>query len=349
MGGGLPTGVTRVRLVRPILTPEMSTTSAATERAFDILVVGEVNPDVIVSDPDPRPVFGQVERTVREIRLTIGSSSVIMACAAARLGLRVAIVGVVGDDVFGRFMVDAMRERGLDVSAIRVDPAIPTGASVILSDDRDRAILTASGTIGAATVEDVSPALLARARHLHIGSWFLQAGLHPGAAGLLAAARDAGVTTSIDPNWDPAERWDSGLSALLPVLDLVFPNEAEATGIAGTADVEAAAVAVARLGADGRGEGPLVIVKRGREGALLASADGVIERVTAYPVDAVDATGAGDAFDAGFLAGWLEGRSSADALRLAAICGALSTRAVGGTEAQPARAELDAAWAAWTP
>ena len=325
----------------------MPTTSAATERAFDILVVGEVNPDVIVSDPDPRPVFGQVERLVRDIHLTIGSSSVIMACAAARLGLRVAIVGVVGDDVFGRFMVEAMRDRGMDVSAVRVDPDTPTGASVILSNGRDRAILTSHGTIRAATADDVPASLLARARHLHIGSWFLQSGLHPGALGLLAAARDAGVTTSLDPNWDPDERWDSGLRDLLPGLDLVFPNDAEVTAIAGIDEVEAAAVAVARLGSDGRGGGPLVVVKRGRDGALLASGEGVLERVSAYPVDAVDATGAGDAFDAGFLAGWLAGRSNADALRLAAISGAMSTRAVGGTESQATRAEVDAALAAW--
>ncbi len=325
----------------------MRTPPAATERPLDILVIGEVNPDVIVSDPDPRPAFGQVERLVREIHLTIGSSSVIMACAAARLGLRVAIVGVVGEDVFGRFMVDAMRGHGLDVSAVRVDPDAPTGASVVLSDGRDRAILTARGTIGSLTAEDVSPALLARARHLHIGSWFLQSGLRPGVRGLLAAARDAGLTTSLDPNWDPDERWDSGLRDLLPGLDVVFPNDAEAIAIGGADDVEAAAVALARAGADGRGGGPLVVVKRGREGAFIASADGVVESVGAYPVDAADTTGAGDAFDAGFLAGWLEGRSQADTLRLAAISGALSTRAVGGTEGLASRADLDAALAGW--
>ncbi len=324
-------------------------TSAATERAFDILVVGEVNPDIIVSDPDPRPVFGQVERVVSGIHLTIGSSSVIMACAAARLGLRVAIVGVVGDDVFGRFMLEAMRDRGLDVSAVRVDPHTPTGASVILSNGRDRAIFTAPGTIGAVTAHDVPDSLLARARHLHIGSWFLQSGLHPGAAGLLAAARDAGLTTSIDPNWDPAERWDSGLRALLSGVDLVFPNEAEAIAIAGIDDVEAAAVAIAGLGTDSRGGGPLVVVKRGRGGALVASMHGVLDRVSAYPVDAVDTTGAGDAFDAGFLAAWLDASSDTEALRMAAISGAMSTRAVGGTESQATRPEIDTAMAAWPP
>ena len=107
----------------------------------------------------------------------------------------------------------------------------------------------------------------------------------------------------------------------------MFPNEAEATAIAGIDDVEAAAVAMARLGADSRGGGPLVVVKRGRDGALVASTHGVLERVGAYPVDAVDTTGAGDAFDAGFLAAWLEASSDADALRMAAISGAMSTRA----------------------
>ncbi len=349
MGGGLPTRRARARLVHPILTPEMRTTSNASEREFDILVVGEVNPDVIVGDSDPRPVFGQAERLVREIRLTIGSSSVITACAAARFGLRVAVVGVVGDDVFGRFMVESMRDHGLDVSGLRVDPATPTGASVILSNGTDRAILTARGTIGAVTAEDVPPGLLARARHLHIGSWFLQSGLEAGVLGLLAAARDAGVTTSLDPNWDPEERWGSGLRELLPELDLVFPNDAEAMGIAGKDDVEAAAVDLARAGSDGRGEGLLVVVKRGSDGAFVASVDGVIERLGAYPVDAVDTTGAGDAFDAGFLAGWLEGRSAGDALRMAAISGALSTRAVGGTAGQASRAEVDAALAGWAP
>jgi sugar/nucleoside kinase (ribokinase family) len=127
----------------------------------------------------------------------------------------------------------------------------------------------------------------------------------------------------------------------------VLPNGAEATAIAGIDDVEAAAVALARRGTDAQGRGPLVVVKRGRDGAIVASADGVVERVDAYPATATDTTGAGDAFDAGFLAGWLEGRSTADALRLAAIGGALSTRALGGTDGLASRAELDTVVAGW--
>ena len=183
-----------------------------------------------------------------------GAARSIMACGAARLGLRVAIVGVVGDDVFGRFMLDAMRDRGVDVSAVRVDPGTPTGATVILSNGRDRAILTAPGTIGAVTADDVPAGLLARARHLHIGSWFLQAGLQPGAGGLLAAARGAGLTTSIDPNWDPDGRLGLGpAGAAVRARPGASPTRPRLTAIAGIDDVEAAAVAMARLGADGTG------------------------------------------------------------------------------------------------
>lgn len=313
-------------------------------RSLDLLVVGEVNPDLIVSDPDPRPAFGQAERLVREIRLTIGSSSAITACAAARLGLRVAMVGVVGDDVFGRFMTEALRERGVDVSGIRVTDQQPTGASVVLSDGNDRAILTARGTIGAVGVQDVPLGLLERARHLHIGSWFLQDGLRPEAPALLARAHEARVTTSLDPNWDPAGGWDSGLRELLPALDVLFLNDVEVTRIAGMDGVEAAAVALAGLGA---GSGILVAVKCGPDGALLASAEGIVARVGAYPVDALDTTGAGDTFDAAFLAALLDGAAPLDALRAAAVAGALATTSLGGTDGQPSATELDSALRTW--
>ena len=319
-------------------------------RPLDLLVVGEVNPDVIVSDRDPRPVFGQAERLVREIRLTIGSSPAITACAAARLGLRVAMVGVVGDDVFGRFMTAALRDRGVDVSAIRVTADLPTGASVVLSDGLDRAMLTARGTIGAVTAKDVAAGLLERARHLHIGSWFLQDGLRPDAAALLARAREVGVTTSLDPNWDPAGDWDAGLRHLLPVLDLLFLNEVELRRIVGIDGLDVAAEELARLGREGGGggrSGPLVAVKCGADGALVASAEGVLARVGAYPVDAIDTTGAGDTFDAGFLSAWLDGASPRDALRAGAVAGALATTSLGGTDGQPDAETLRAALGSW--
>ena len=316
--------------------------SASSDRALDLLVIGEINADVVVSDPDPVPVFGQAERVVASIRLVPGSSSVITAAGAARLGLRVAMVGVVGDDALGRFMLEAMADLGIDVSACRVATARPTGASVILGSASDRAILTATGTIADVRAADVPPSLLARARHVHVGSYFLQPGLAAEVPVLFRAAHAAGATTSIDPNWDPSGSWDSGFMAAAAEADLLLPNAAEARALGGADDVEAAAM----LLASAAGSVPrTVVVKLGAEGALGIAAGGAPVRVAALPVVPLDTTGAGDSFDAGFIAGWLEGSTLEAALRLAVACGSLSTRAAGGTAGQPTRLEAAAALA----
>src|SRR5438132_7658425 len=147
-------------------------------RDLDLVVIGDVNPDVVVRDAEP--AFGQHEEIVSSIELTIGGSASIMAAAAARLGLRVALVGVVGDDPFGRFMLAEIAQRGVDVETCRVDPRLPTGATVILTRSEDRAILTARGTIAAVGADDIPVELLRRARHIHVASYFLLDGLRAG-------------------------------------------------------------------------------------------------------------------------------------------------------------------------
>lgn len=304
---------------------------------FDIVVLGDCNPDLVLSGDDVVPQFGQVERLVEGAELTIGGSGGIMAAGAARLGLRTAFVGVVGEDLFGSFMRDALSQRGVDTHAIVVDASARTGLTVILSRPGDRAILTFPGTIAALSPDGAVPELIARSRHVHVASYFLQTSLIPGLAALFARARDAGASTSVDPNWDPAERWDGGLRQLLALTDLFLPNAEEATRIARRDDPADAARSLARLG-------PLVAVKLGAEGALAATADGELVRA-ASPAgsEPVDTVGAGDSFDAGVLAGLLGGWSLERSLTLGCACGALSTRAVGGTTAQPTLEEALAA------
>ena len=306
-------------------------------RDLDILVLGEINPDVIVRAADPTPAFGQVERFVDSIDLVVGSSSVIFACGAARLGLKVAFVGVVGDDPMGRFMLDALRLRGINIEGCRVDRDVPTGASVILTTGTDRAILTAPGTVPLLRDEDIPEALVARARHLHVGSVFMLDALRPRLAARLAAARRAGLTTSADCNWDPRETWDGGLWDILRETDVFLPNAAEATRIAGIDDVEAAARTLAAAGPR------VVAVKCGADGAIAVTRDGRLTRIASLAVDAVDTTGAGDSFDAGFIAAFLAGRSVRHCLALGVAAGALSTLQVGGAAAQPTLPEAEAA------
>jgi sugar/nucleoside kinase (ribokinase family) len=301
---------------------------------LDLLVLGDANPDLVLSG-DVEPAFGQAEKLVEGSTLTIGGSGAIMACAAVRLGLRTAFVGVVGDDAFGRFMLETLAERGVDVSGCPVDPHRPTGLSVILSRGEDRAILTSTGTIPDLRGELVDPDLLASTRHVHVSSYFLQRGLRHDLPELFDEAHRAVASTSVDPNWDPLGRWDHGLLELLGRTDCFFPNSSEARAITGLDDVDVAAEALAERGA-------VVAVKFGQGGGLAMWGDEVA-RSEAIPAEVVDTTGAGDSFDAGFLRGRLDGWPLERCLALAVACGSLSTRAVGGTGAQPTLEEAVAA------
>jgi sugar/nucleoside kinase (ribokinase family) len=305
---------------------------------LDLLVLGDCNPDLVLRGPDLHPRFGQAEQPVDEARLAIGGSGAITACGAARLGLRTALVGVVGDDVLGHWLLEELAGRGVDVGGCVVDRVRPTGMTVVLSEPGDRAMFTAVGTVAALRAEQIDPDLRRAARHLHVSSYYLQNALRPSLAGLFRKARLDGRSTSLDPNWDPAEAWDTGLGALLPHTDCLLPNGEEAVRIAavvaraGTGGVEAAATALAAAG-------PLVVVKLGPAGAVAAAPDrrGPVVRASVPSMAAAveDTTGAGDSFDAGFLFGHLSGWPLERALALACACGTLSTRGLSGTAAQP--------------
>ncbi len=292
---------------------------------FDILVAGEINPDLILSG-NVIPEFGQAEKLVDHATLAVGSSSAIFACGAARLGLRVAFIGVCGDDVFGRFMLDEMAKRNVDVSNIIIHPKEQTGLSVILNQDADRAILTHPGLIAALKESDISDALLSSARHLHVASYFLQTALQPDLPKLFSRAHSLGLTTSLDTNWDPSNEW-CGFDDLLSQVDVFLPNENEAKAIARTEDVDMALMHLALTS-------KLVAVKRGADGASAQMKENSIS-VSSIPVKVIDTVGAGDTFDAGFLFGYLNQWEIKKSLRLAVVCGALSTQSAGGTMGQP--------------
>jgi sugar/nucleoside kinase (ribokinase family) len=292
---------------------------------FDILVAGEINPDLILTG-DVVPRFEQIEQRLDRALLTIGSSSAIFACGAARLGLKTAFIGVCGDDVFGHFMLEALQGRGVDTSSVIVRPGQVTGLSVILVGAPDRAILTLPGLIPELRAADISDALLRQARHLHVASYFLQAGLQPDLAGLFQRARELGLTTSLDTNYDPSEQWAS-LDRLLALTNVFLPNAREAVLLSGETDVEHAARKLA-------GQAETVAVKLGPDGAL-GVRQGQLARAPSIPVKLVDAVGAGDSFDAGFLYAYLNNWDLQRSLQLGCACGGLSVQQAGGTDGQP--------------
>jgi sugar/nucleoside kinase (ribokinase family) len=298
---------------------------------LDLLILGDANPDLVLTG-DVEPSFGQTERLVDAARLTIGGSGAIVATGASRLGLRVGFCGVVGDDPFGRFLRDELERHDVDVGGLVVDPDRPTGVTVVLARPNDRAILTHAGTIADLRTDLIDPARLELARHVHVSSFFLQKSLAPELPALFGRARAGGATTSIDPNWDPSERWDGGLRDLLGHTDVFLPNAAEATRIAHVAELDDAVLVLAERAG-------VVVTKDGADGALAAHGERLVH-AAAPTIDALDTTGAGDAFDAGYLASMLAGDPLERSLAIANACGALSTRAVGGVDAQPTMDEV---------
>lgn len=303
-------------------------TRSSPARDLDLLVLGDCNPDVMVLGEDLEPAFGQQEKLVDGMSLVIGGSASIMAVAAARLGLRVALIAAIGADAAGEFMLGQLAAEGVDTTAMVIRPEQATAMTVVLSRGSDRASLTAVGAMPTLSAADVPAGLLARSRHLHVSSYFLlERSLGPDLAGLFAAARAAGTSTSLDTNWDPAGRWgDRQLAGILRATDVLLPNEAEALRISESGTL---GDAVAALAADGT----RLVVKRGESGALSADADQwhAVSAPAELPGDYVDATGAGDCCDAGIVAGLLDGLDLPSSAALGCAVGAASTRAAGGT------------------
>ena len=297
-----------------------------------VLVVGEINPDLILKG-DTFPTAGK-EILVDDFVMTLGSASAICAMGLARLGDPVSFVGKVGADPWGAYCVETMAAAGIDVSRVVHDPALKTGVTVSITSSRDRALVSFIGAIGALRAADVAERDFAGARHLHVSSYFLQQGLRPGCRELFARARAAGLTTSLDPGFDPSERWAGDLRETLAEVDLFFPNEVEIRAIT---RADAVPEALRRL-AGGRTR---TIAKLGAQGCATLADDGRMLQVPSYPVEAVDTTGAGDSFNAGFLHAWLARRPLEECLRWGAACGSLSTRGLGGTARQASAEEVE--------
>ncbi len=289
---------------------------------FDVLVVGDANPDLLLRG-DVRPRFGQQEQLLTGADLVLGGSAAITATGCARLGLRTALLTAVGDDFFGALVREKLRARDVHLIGVSAE-GVPTGLTVVLNEPDDRSMLTLPGTIAALRPEDVTDELLGRTRHVHVASLYLQPALAAGLAPVFARARQKGVTTSLDTNWDPAGKW-AWMPEILPHTDFFLPNAAELDAIT-----------------QGGGAGSLtatVVMKDGARGARAWWPGGECS-APSVPVEVVDAVGAGDSFNAGFLAAHLTGRPIGEAVAWAAIAGSLSTRAAGGTEAQARPEEI---------
>jgi len=297
-------------------------------KKYDIVTFGDLCVDFLMTGEDVTPEFGQVEKIVEDYFLEMGGSCSIFACQAAKLGLRVAILGKVGKDQFGELILNRMQESGVDTQYVEVDPGLKTGCGIALcKSDGDRAIMTYMGTINVLTEGDVRDDWLGMARHLHHGSYYLHTGLRPGIPNIFRRARALGLTISLDTNWDPEEGWGTGLEEVIRMVDVFLPNEQEALRIANVSNLGEAVRRLHGLGSK------LVAVKQGAKGAMVSDGK-TIQHCAVEAVTGGDSVGAGDSFDAGFLAGWLHGLPLEKALRIGCACGRSVASQVGGVKGQ---------------
>jgi sugar/nucleoside kinase (ribokinase family) len=297
---------------------------------FDVALVADLCADMLFRG-EARPVYGQVEQFVDDYEIELGGSAAIFASQFTRLGGRVALHGVVGEDLLGRFLIERIAALGISTEHLSTTARSKTPVGLGLLAQNDRAMLTHKGCLHEVTVDFVQrSAVLTAARHLHIAGYFLLEELQPHWPTLLAALEGHGVTVSLDTNWAPLGDWGS-VRAVLPYVDVFLPNEGEALHISGKDDLDEAGRWLA-------GVTGLTVIKCGAQGAVAFSGDERRQFAVPQPLlddlRIVDTTGAGDNFDAGFIFAWLQGEELADCVALGMKCATASLGAIGGIEGQ---------------
>ena len=303
-------------------------------RPYDIIALGELNVDLLLNRIGGFPEVGK-EIFAKDMTLTLGSSTAIFAANAASLGAKVAFLGMVGRDNFGDLVRNSLAERGVDTSLLIESESAATGLTAILNYGNDRANVTYPGVMSKMGVKDIDPELLKKARHVHISSIFLQEQLHKDLLPIVKLVKECGCTVSMDVQWDPDEKWEFDYKEILPYVDVFLPNETEIQCLTGTDSVnKALEVFGDSLNA--------AVVKMGTQGSLLVRKDGTRRMLPALlNQEVVDAIGAGDSFNAGFIYGYVKGLPLERCQELGNLTGAINTTAAGGTGAFRTREDVE--------
>lgn len=295
------------------------------EKEFDIIVVGELNVDLILNGIQKFPEVGK-EVLADHMALTLGSSSAIFASNISSLGARVAFIGKIGSDIFGELVLKSLRENGVDVSMIKSLPDVGTGATIVLNVEEDRANTTYPGAMNLLTLDDIPPSYLERGKHVHFSSYFLQPGMRNGLGEMFRTAQGLGLSTSFDMQWDPLEAWDLPVEEILPHVNVFLPNEQELLFLTGETNLEKAIEHIGEFS-------DILAIKQGNRGSTIVSNKRITRREAFINHSVVDAIGAGDSFNAGFIYKYIKGESVAACQEYGNLTGAVSTTAAGGITA----------------
>jgi sugar/nucleoside kinase (ribokinase family) len=306
------------------MTPPALTAEKKKTRRFDVTLAGDANLDILLYGL-PENLPAERELLAGGMAIRPGGSAAITAHNLAALGNSVGLITTAAGDLLGKLCQAELGEAGVDLSRCVPVKQVQTGVTVLLQHEHRRHMFTYPGATYHLSHSDLDLEYLADAHHFHMASYYLQQALTPQIPELFASLKQAGLTISLDPNDDPEQKWDRCILESLPFLDVLMPNEREACLLAGEPDLDKA---IAKL----RTLVPLLVVKRGINGAS-AYQGSQFWHASSRPVEVVDAVGAGDSFNAGFLHAWLRGWPIERALACGNLAGAWSTTASGGTSA----------------
>jgi len=266
------------------------------------------------------------EMIADEMDMCLGSSSAIMAANSAAMGVDTTFCGVVGADYFGDFIMRELERKSVSCLHVTRLAGQKTGCTLILNYGQDRANVTYQGAMNELTISDIPFEKPGAYQHLHVSSLFLQKGILNDIEQIFIHARAAGMTTSLDMQWDPAEQWAFDYARCLPYVDVFMPNELELLALTKTDSVSRGIEKI-------RPYLNTLALKMGRNGSMGIHGKQQLT-VPAFEVSHfVDAIGAGDSFNAGFIRKYMAGASLEDCLREGNLMGALNTTAAGGTGA----------------
>lgn len=294
-------------------------------KKFDIIALGELNVDLLLNRICGFPEVGK-EIFAKEMTLTLGSSTAIFAANAASLGAKVSFLGMVGNDDFGAFVRTSLEKRGVDTSNLIEVSTAATGLTAILNYDQDRANVTYPGAMSIMGVKDIRPEVIAQAKHVHISSIFLQETLHKDIYEIVKLVKDNGATLSMDMQFDPEEKWDFDYKKILPLVNIFMPNIQELTAVTGKKTLEEAVAEV-------RPYINVLVVKMGSKGSTVVTKEGEKFLPAMLNSNVVDAIGAGDSFNSGFITAFVQGKDLEYCQYLGNLTGAINTTAAGGTGA----------------
>ena len=302
-----------------------------TGKKWDVFIYGDINVDIVIPGVEQFPGAGQ-EHVVEDMNVYPGGGAALFALGLGKLGLTPAFQGSVGADCHGAWLREELTRSHVDCTFLGTSQKNKTGISLSFTNEKDRSFLTYRGTNEEWNLEAIDFEGVKDAGHIHLTSYAGSRNHHQFIMLLKKIREISSATVSFDVGWDETGEWYEGIYELLPFIDILFMNETEALHYTRGLNAEEAALDFSRQCA-------MAVIKLGKSGSIGAK-NGVLTKSHPYMVSAVDTTGAGDSFNAGFVYGFLKGETMEQCLRIANACGAMSVTAYGGNTAFPTEKEL---------